>query len=59
MFSQEFCEIFQNTHLYLIIDVYMQKSVLKNPTKFTAKFMSTAAPGISQNKPLLGQLQIY
>ena len=30
-----------------------KKSVLTNPAKFTAKFMRTAATGISENKPCL------
>ena len=48
-------------HLFCIwlLYVYMQKGVLKNPAKFTAQFMWTVAPGISENKPLLGRLQIY
>ena len=29
-----------------------KKGVLKNPAKFTAKFMRTAASGISENPPL-------
>ena len=39
--------------------VYIQKGVLKNPAKLTAKFMWTTAPGISENRLLLDRLQIY
>ena len=39
--------------LYWIIACYAKKGDLKNPTKFTAKFMRMAASGISENRPCL------
>ena len=36
-----------------MIVCYAKKGVLKNPAKFTAKFMWTAASGISENRPCL------
>ena len=51
-FPVDFAKFFRTPTLYTIIYV-IQNSVLKDLTKFTAKFMWTAASGISENRPCL------
>ena len=53
VFSREFYNIFQNTYFVFDYRLLCKKDVLKNPTKFTTKFMRTAASGISENRPCL------
>ena len=52
-FLEDFVRFFR-TPIYIWLPYVMQKkSVLTNPAKFTAKFMRTAATGISENRPCL------
>ena len=58
MFSREFARFFGTPILHLITVYYAKKGVLKNPTKFTVKFMGAAASGISENKPCLAGCKV-
>ena len=51
-------EIFQNTDFVFDYSILRKKGVLKNPTKFTAKFMGAAASGISENEPCLAGCEV-
>ena len=52
-FLENFARFFRTPILYLIIVFYAKEGVLKNPAKFTAKFMWTAASGISEDRTCL------
>ena len=51
-FPVNFARFFRTPILHMII-VYYAKRCSKKLTKFTAKFMLTAASGISENRPYL------